>query len=365
VVRSWSELSPGRVMWAGADAEAIEVAIDPLPAPGPAIVTYAAGAARSVAELAGAVLGELEQAALALYPAWLPGAEGVDGPGGSGVAAVRALALRKAAASDHFGPFLADLAARALAGETGVRAGRRFGAEVRVAGLARVLADSFGRQWTAIVVRVPEGLPDAGQEVLVSGCEWLAGRGGLGVLLAGAPLPGVDRLRTVRLLQDCPPIERPLQVLPETVRLLHDLSGPVRPVREGAEGVPASGTLGFPAVAGRPHPASVSERALEEALASRAWAAGRAWNQTYQPHPLAAPIRVDLLWQAERCVVEVDGPDHRRALKFADDRRRDVLLQLAGYAVLRFTDSHVLTDPDAVVRQIELFLRSRRGTTEG
>ncbi len=122
--------------------------------------------------------------------------------------------------------------------------------------------------------------------------------------------------------------------------------------------------VSYPAVAGRPHPASPSERALEAALGSRGWAAGRGWNQTLCPHPLAGPVRVDLLWQAERCVVEVDGPDHRGALKFAADRSRDVRLQLAGYAVLRFTDDQVLTDAQGVIRQIELFLRDRRRATQ-
>ena len=48
----------------------------------------------------------------------------------------------------------------------------------------------------------------------------------------------------------------------------------------------------------------------------------------------------------------------------AEDRSRDVRLQSAGYAVLRFTDSQVLTDTQGVVRQIELFLRDRRRTTQ-
>jgi very-short-patch-repair endonuclease len=122
--------------------------------------------------------------------------------------------------------------------------------------------------------------------------------------------------------------------------------------------------ISYPAVAGRPHPASTSERALEAALGSCGWAVGRGWNRTLCPHPLAAPVRVDLLWQPERCVVEVDGPDHRGALKFAEDRSRDVRLQLAGYAVLRFTDDQVLNDTQGVLRQIELFLRDRRRATQ-
>jgi Protein of unknown function (DUF559) len=84
--------------------------------------------------------------------------------------------------------------------------------------------------------------------------------------------------------------------------------------------------------------------ALEAALAACDWAVGRVWNQTFQPHILANLIRVDLLWADERCVVEVDGPDHCGILKFEADRRRDVHLQLEGFAVLRFTNDQILGD---------------------
>jgi very-short-patch-repair endonuclease len=320
----------------GADAEAVALAIDPLPADAPAIVTYTCTAERSITSLIAAVLTELEAAAAALFPAWLPGAEGISGPGGAGLPAVRALARRKAADGEDFGPFLAGLAERALTGRAG-----RFSPEIRAAGLARVLAASFGRSRTSLLVQVPDGLTDAAQEVLVAGCEWLAHRGGFGVWLVGAELTAVDRVARVPF-----PLRR---ALPEVL----------------ATGTPSMPTaVSYPAVAGRPHPASPSERALEAALNSRGWAAGRGWNQTLRLHPLVSPVRVDLLWQAERCVVEVDGPDHRGELKFAEDRSRDVRLQSAGYAVLRFTDSQVLTDTQGVVRQIELFLRDRRRTTQ-
>nr|WP_260407951.1 endonuclease domain-containing protein [Planomonospora venezuelensis] len=75
---------------------------------------------------------------------------------------------------------------------------------------------------------------------------------------------------------------------------------------------------------------------------------------------------MDLLWRDERCVVEIDGPDHRTARKYAQDRQRDIRLQQAGYAVLRFTDDQVMTDMEAVLRQVEWFVRNRRhGTPKG
>ncbi|MEV5888723.1 endonuclease domain-containing protein [Nonomuraea fuscirosea] len=338
-MRSWSDLPVGRVVRLDVEADAAALSIDPLPPGAPAILTYRPEPAellddaRTVAGLVASVLRELDAAALALFPAWLPGAAGIDGPGGAGPRAVRSLALRTASTGEHYGPFLAELAERALAGG-GPSA---FPPEVRAAGLARVLAGSYGRSTSAVLVHVPDGLGAAAQEVFVAGCEWLAQRAKAGVWLTGAPLDAVDRVPTVR--------PRPT-------------TGPTGPSWAQAGG----GRMGYPAIAGRPHPGSPGELALEAALARCAWASGRAWNQTYLPHPLAAPIRLDLLWERERCVVEIDGPDHRGAAKFAADRERDVLLQLDGYAVLRFLDVQVLTDIETVLRRIAQFLRGRRGT---
>ncbi|WP_285777643.1 DUF559 domain-containing protein [Microtetraspora sp. NBRC 13810] len=286
--------------------------------------------------MAGAVLDELETTAAGLYPAWLPEAEGI---GPAGVRAVRVLALRAASTSRHFGPFLADLAESALLRRPRRRPG--FTPEVRAAGLLRVLAAAYGRLRVTILVRVPAGLSAAEERALFAGCEWLAHRGGFGVLLAGAVLAAVDRVEVVRL----PGATGPAPAVP------------VAPGR-GAPGRSVPG--GSVPVAGAPHPGSAAERKLEAALAECDWAAGREWNQTYRPHPLAEEFRLDLLWREERCVVEIDGDDHRGAAKFARDRRRDVRLQMDGYAVLRFTDSHVVTDTTSVVRQLERFLRDRR-----
>ncbi|MFD2357568.1 hypothetical protein ACFSTC_62290 [Nonomuraea ferruginea] len=89
------------------------------PARPPAILTCTAREARSPKALASAILDELDATVLGLFPAWLPDAEGIDGPGGAGLAAVRTLALRTAATSAHFGPFLAELAERALRARPG------------------------------------------------------------------------------------------------------------------------------------------------------------------------------------------------------------------------------------------------------
>ena len=295
MARSWAELPRGRVVHLhGADADSIALSLDPLPEDAPAVVTYFADDARSASEMVTSVLCELEKAAISLFPAWLPGAEGIDGPGGAGRSAVRALALRTASVTGHFGPFLADLAERSLSGvdlaeqslrntnpaesppgsanpaespfgrvePTGLsfrgaeppparrtRRSARFTPEVRVVGLARVLAASFGRSHASILVHVPTGLSATAEEVLVAGCEWLAHRGELGVWLTGAPLVAVDRVETMTV-----------RLPPAVVSLARDLPEPA--VRRPPAARVAR-TVTYPAVTGVPHPASIAEQALE------------------------------------------------------------------------------------------------------
>ncbi|GAA0820822.1 endonuclease domain-containing protein [Streptosporangium amethystogenes subsp. fukuiense] len=328
MAQSWAELPTCRVVWAcGVSSAVVMSRTGALPEGSPAIFSYLAGGGRTVAETVADVLHELERNVVDLFPAWLPGAEGIDGPGGAAVPAVRELARRAASGHRHLAPFLMDLAARSLTGA--VPRGHPGMTEVRAAGLALAFAASLGRPRTSILVQVPEGLSAAEEETLVAAGEWLVQRGGLGVWLTGAALVTVDRIQTV------------------TVR-----SEPLRHVSVSS------------ATAGLPHPFSPVESALERALSSHGWAAGRAWNQTYQPHPLVNPIRVDLCWPDERCVVELDGPEHRRPGRLADDLARDARLGRDGYAVLRFTNERVMADMPAVLRELKQFLQTHR-TREG
>jgi very-short-patch-repair endonuclease/predicted transcriptional regulator of viral defense system len=67
-------------------------------------------------------------------------------------------------------------------------------------------------------------------------------------------------------------------------------------------------------------------------------------------------MEFDFVWHCERLVVEVDGWEtHRTRKAFQDDRRRDQLLHLHGWDVLRFTDRDVRRDVahvTAVVRSL-------------
>lgn len=369
-----------------ADPELLSISLDPLPSSAPAVVQFRPGRGGRLGDQVALLLDGLDRAAIALFPSWLPGADRLSGPHGLGVAAVRALAAEKAARSRSFGPFLADLAARALGDGTGDRpaldrpaGGRsRFPAEVRAAGLARVIADAYGRESTALLVTVPDGLSPVDESTLTAAAEWLTSHGRVTVWLAGAPLCSVDRIR-------CVPIRLPsylTELAGEAATVGGEATGEAsggapgeasggadgkatgepngEATGEAGDGVFAEPLFTYPPLSGQPRPDSAAEQALERALARYEWAQGRRWNHTYEWHLLAKAYRLDLFWPADGLVVEVDGPEHRGVLKFADDRRRDVQLQLIGYDVLRFTNEHVLRDVQSVVLKIKQSLSQRR-----
>ncbi|ACA19438.1 protein of unknown function DUF559 [Methylobacterium sp. 4-46] len=114
----------------------------------------------------------------------------------------------------------------------------------------------------------------------------------------------------------------------------------------------------------RAHPASGTERRLEEAL-RRDPELGPLFSGN-EPVALAgygAP-RVDQLWQSGRVVVEIDGPEHRGEARFAEDRQRDYELLVAGYLVLRLTNAQVETDLQRAIEKIRAVVRFRRAQGE-
>lgn len=344
----WTVPSSGQVSYlVGVEPELLSIALDPLPATAPAVVRFRPATGGPLGDQVAVLLDQLDRAALALFPRWLPGAEHVEGPQGLGIPAVRALAAQAAARSRDFGPFLCDLAERALRrradGPDHVPAAHppRFVAEVRAAGLARVIARAYARESTTLLIELPDELAPADEHVLVAAAEWLAHHGRLTVWLAGAALRAVDRV------PGC------VVHLPEDLTQLVDGAPDAAPV-------PAGPVLGYPPLSGLPRPDSAAEQALERALAPHEWASGRRWNHTYEWATLGRPYRLDIFWPVEGVVVEVDGPEHRSRLKYADDRRRDARLLLRGHAVLRFTNDQVLADVGTVVTTIQQLLTRRR-----
>ncbi|MBU2669843.1 endonuclease domain-containing protein [Actinoplanes bogorensis] len=269
---------------------------------------------RTPGDFVSAAVADLERVAVELLPAWLPEADAAR-PDVGGLAAARLLATDRAAKSRFPRTFLVDLALLAL---TGRRPATPLPLRIRARELARLVAHAFDRRRTVLLIN------GCKSDAMIAGAEWLVHNGGPAVWLVGA---GSERIV--------------------------DFSA-TEPVREKNR-----------PDAGRPHHASEAESALEAALAGEPWAIGRRWNATYSTNALTPPVRLDLLWPDVRCVVEIDGPEHCHPVRFEADRRRDVQLQLDGYAVLRFTNARIRYDVGAVVHQIGTFVRSRRDNSEG
>ena len=299
-----------------------------------AILTVAvSGASLGRRDLTEQVVDALSVAVTGTYPAWLPEAEHLAGSGGAGLAAVRAMCERAAAGSDLFGPFLL------AAGEASLRgrplAVAEFARETAVRQARKLILRAYGYERLVVMVELTGTWSTAQIEVAEANALWLAGPGELSVWLFGTPTAGMTRVPRSSLRG-----RMPTSAPPAAPRLPY-----LTPLR------------------GRPNPFSRAEQRLEAHLARSPWATGRAWNQTWSPGVLANPIRVDLIWTREKCVVELDGPDHLDTDKYAADRARDRALQRAGFLVLRYTNDEVLADVARVVDELERFLEDRRRST--
>jgi very-short-patch-repair endonuclease len=320
----------------GVTTDELGVILDPLPFGAPVAIGYPLRAVGSTsASVVVDVLDRLEEVARMLLPCWLPDARHLD-HSSLDRRAVRALARRLASTTEHFGPFIADVAEAALVGRP---AAAGHPPDIRARGLARIIATAYGRDGVALVVSQVDELAAEDQRRAGVAFEWLANHGPIGVWLVGDTLRIVDRFRLVTV-----PVPDHLKDLGQRA---------LTPGREPH-------VVEFPSVAGRPHPGSAAEQRLEAYLSRCEWASGREWNQLHQTHPLELPIRVDLMWRQCRCAVEIDGPDHLGILKYADDRRRDNTLALSGFTVLRFINSDVIDDPAKAAATIEKLLQLRR-----
>jgi very-short-patch-repair endonuclease len=72
-----------------------------------------------------------------------------------------------------------------------------------------------------------------------------------------------------------------------------------------------------------------------------------------------AGLEVDFLWPEARLVIELDGyAFHRDRASFERDRRRDAILQLAGYRVLRVTHRRLVEEAASVVAELRTIVGS-------
>ena len=73
------------------------------------------------------------------------------------------------------------------------------------------------------------------------------------------------------------------------------------------------------------------------------------------------PYEVDLLWRAERLIVEVDGfRFHSSRAAFERDRLRDAELQADGFRVIRVTWRQLADQPEAMLARLARIARRRR-----
>jgi very-short-patch-repair endonuclease len=102
---------------------------------------------------------------------------------------------------------------------------------------------------------------------------------------------------------------------------------------------------------------------LEARLLALVHAAGLPTPHCNRPIDLGKErVVVDFLWAEQRLIVETDGERfHDNPLAFERDRRRDRVLQLNGYRVVRFTHRQVEREPDALTATVRRLLDDDMG----
>jgi len=72
------------------------------------------------------------------------------------------------------------------------------------------------------------------------------------------------------------------------------------------------------------------------------------------------PYAVDFLCPAKRLIIELDGGHHNADEQAQDDRERQAWLEKEGYRVVRFWNSEISSDRNAVLEKIYLELYGSR-----
>ena len=281
----------------------------------------------------GQIVPQLERAICALFPAWLPGAEAIDTPGGGGREAIGVLARDAAATTDLFGLYLSPIADAALQ-DAPEQIAARFPPQTALREGHKLFCRAYGVDQAVLIIDMGEDAPDAFASAAEQASLFVAAQRGFRIWITGADLHRLERI----------PVAPPLR---------GDAPRPGAP--RGALRLPLLTPL-----SGQPNPMSDTETRLEAHLARCDWAAGRAWNATWASDVLANPVRLDLVWWEAKLVVELDGHDHLAPEKYVSDRIRDRGLQMAGFRVIRFTNDEVADDIPRVASEIERFLTAVR-----
>ena len=238
--------------WPGASPVAVREVVESAPAVGVAILAVAVNAAGpGRRDLTEQVVDALSEAVAATYPAWLPEAEQLAGPGGAGLAALRAICARAAGGTDLFGPFLLAAAAAALCGRPFVA--NEFARETAVREARKLILRACGQGRLVVMVELTGTWSPAQIEAVETNALWLSGPGELTVWLFGTPTARLTRAPRSAFHGRQPASDPPAAPHPPYLT----------PLR------------------GRPNAFSRAETCLETHLARCPWAAGRAWNQTW------------------------------------------------------------------------------------
>ena len=207
------------------------------------VVVDAAGPSRR--DLTEQVVEALSEAVAGTYPAWLPEAEHLAGPGGAGLVAVRTLCELAAGSTDLFGPFLVAAAEAALSGRPLVVA--EFARETVTRQARKLILRACGRGRLVVMVELTGSWSPAQIEVAETSALWLSGPGELTVWLFGTPTARMTRVPRSAFRERKPVPDRPAAPHPPYLTPLE----------------------------GRPNAFSRAERCLETHLARSPWAAGR------------------------------------------------------------------------------------------
>ena len=128
---------------------------------------------------------------------------------------------------------------------------------------------------------------------------------------------------------------------------------PIEPVDESAKTKVWS-------IQGRPHPFSPGEQLLAAHLAQDAELAPLFCFNERVETVCHSRYWVDLLWNAGRLVIDIDGYRiHSKRPIFNQDRQRDYELLLSGYTVLRLPHDEVIADVSAALEKIRKLVRLR------
>jgi very-short-patch-repair endonuclease len=304
----------------------------------PRALSIAIRTAASAEEIVEAVISDLAETALHMWPMWYQGfgvAFNICRNDPLGRQAAGVLAVEAASKVSGVLPFWAEQAAISALSDRVPRVAR-LPASTEFAQLTKAIAPNG---LVLVVSPMLEGTRPR-PEAIVRALEWISKICGVVALFNELPAnePPFDRILYGALVVSSEAALAPHDTMPNSEPWL----APWR---------------------GLPHPLSDVEKRLAKALATdRELSELFHFNQSILTVRGSRP-KVDLLWMEGRLVVELDGYEsHGNRTAFAQDRHRDYELLLSGFAVLRLTNAEIAQDCEKALEKIRDLVRLRRET---